>query len=507
LLYLTVMKSWLEKKHAHTGIAVILIIAMVFLLIRVLGDDKTELVTSVAEKGSVRQFVSVSGVAKAKEKADLGFPVAGVVEDLYVAVGDVVEAGSILAVLRSTGTENERLAAMAALRGAIANRGELIAGPSDTARLVTNETIRLKKETLATTIDIEMSKVKNAKRALLSDGLTAYTEKLDEDAKAPTVSGTYSCDKEGTYTLSVYPSSAPSGYSYRLFGLEEGVFTASVDQPTELGTCGLRILFDADSKYTSSTWIIEIPNTKSASYTLNKNAYDLAVVQSGSAIDLAEQELALAEADARDTNANPRNEALTRADAAVEQAQARVAQVESELNDRILRAPFSGTVTNLSIKVGETVQTEPIITLLTQSAFEITARIPEIDIAKLVVGQPVELLFDANDTEIQKGALSFVSLEATEIDGVAYFDAYITLDQTPSWMRSGLNADIDIIVSETTEGVRLPKRFLIEQDGQYAVLRSDGKTVATTSVEVLLRGNDGFIAVTGLAEGDTVVAP
>jgi HlyD family secretion protein len=314
--------------------------------------------------------------------------------------------------------------------------------------------------------------------------------------------------RQGTYTISVFASNAPSGYSYRLSGLEEGVFIASVDQPASFGNCGLRLQFDTDSKYTNSTWNIDIPNTKSASYTINKNAYDLAVVQSGSAIDLARQELTLAEADAEDTNASPRSEALERADAAVEQARATVAQVESDLNDRILRAPFSGTITDVSIKTGETVQSEPVMTLLTSSAFEITARVPEIDIAKLAVGQPVELLFDADDSQIQTGTVTFVSLEAKEIDGVAYFDAYITLDQTPTWMRSGLNADVNIIVSETSEGVRIPKRFLLEDNGTFSVLvRQPNKQIATTTVDMILRGNDGYIAVRGITSGDTLIAP
>ncbi len=501
------MQQLLHKKRFHVGVAVFLILAMLLLLVQVFSREETPLVQATAESGSVRQYVSVSGVAKAKEKADLSFLTTGVVEEVLVEVGDTVEAGDILAVLKSDSVESERVAALAGLRSAIADRGELIAGPSDTARTVTNETVQLKKEALSTTINVETSKVKNAKRTLLSDGLTAYTDAADEDAVPPTVSGTYTCDTEGSYILSVYASDASSGYSFRLTGLEAGTYTASTDQPTAFGTCGLRILFDADSRYTNSTWVIDIPNKKSSTYTLNKNAYDLAVIQAGSAIDLAKQELALAEADAKDAVATPRSEALVRADAAVEQAQAAVAQVESELRDRVLRAPFSGTITDLHIKPGEVVRTEPVMTLLTARAYEITARVPEIDVAKLTVGQPVELLFDANDSEIQYGTVSFISLQATEIDGVAYFDAYITLNQTPSWMRSGLNADIDIVVSETSQGVRIPKRFLIEENGTYAVLRYTGETIATTTVEVLLRGNDGFVALTGITAGDTVVAP
>jgi RND family efflux transporter MFP subunit len=501
------MHQLFHKKRFHVGLATVLIVSMGLLLVRMFSHEEQPMVTAVAESGAVRQYVSVSGVAKAKEKADLSFPTSGVVKTVLVEVGDTVEAGEILAILESDSASNEHLAAMAGLRSAIADRGELIAGPTNTTRTVTNETVQLKKEALATTIDIELSKVKNARRALLSDGLTAYTDKTTEDATPPTVSGTYTCEKEGSYMVSIYPSRGASGYSYRLTGLEEGVFTASVDQPSVLGTCGLRILFDPDSTYTNSTWTIEIPNTKSSTYTLNKNAYDLAVIQSGSAIDLAKQELALAEAEAQNVNAAPRSEALVRADAAVEKAQATLSQIESELSDRIMRAPFSGTVTSLSIKPGETVRAEPVMTILTDRAFEITAKVPEIDVAKLTVGQPVELLFDAKDEEVQRGTLSFVSLQATEIDGVAYFDTYITLDQTPSWMRSGLNADIDIIVSETSEGLRIPKRFLVETDGVYTVLKAEGKTFATTTVEVLLRGSDGFVSLKGLNTGDVVVAP
>jgi multidrug efflux pump subunit AcrA (membrane-fusion protein) len=308
--------------------------------------------------------------------------------------------------------------------------------------------------------------------------------------------------------LSFFSSDAPSGYSFRLSGIETGTFSASSDQPIAFGTCGLRLKIDPDSRYTNSTWTVEIPNTKSATYTLNKNAYDLAVIQAGSAIDLARQEVELALADAADTVASPRSEALERADAAVAEAQATVAKFDSEVQDRVLRAPFAGTITDVDIKVGETTGTEPVMKLVTEGAFEIVARVPEIDVGKLAEGQTVELLFDAKDDEILTGEVSFVSLEATEIDGVAYFETYITLSETPDWMRGGLNADIDIVIAKTSDGVRIPKRFLQEDNGTFTVLkRIDEETYATTTIEVLLRGNDGFVAVTGLAPNDILVAP
>jgi HlyD family secretion protein len=502
------MQQLLKKRHFYTFLALVLIVSMIALVVGIFFQKAPEYVTTTAETGPVRQLVSVSGVTKAKERSDLSFGQTGVVETVLVAVGDEVEAGETLAILRNGRAESDRLAAMAALRSAIASRSELIAGPTESSRTVITQMVAVKREALETTKQVELEKVANAKRALLSDGLFAYTEDADEEAAAPEISGTYLCDTEGSYTLEFFSSNAPSGYSVKLSGIETGTYTTSIDQPLPLGTCGLRLQVDEDSRYATSLWTIDIPNKKSPSYTTNKNAYDLAVIQASSAIDLAEQEVLLAENDASDSTAKPRSEALLRADAAVEEAQARVTGYESDLNDRVLRAPFSGTITSLSIEPGEVVTNEPVLSLLTNGAFEITARVPEIDVGKLSKGQPVELLFDANREEVLTGTVSFVSLEATEIDGVAYFETYVTLPNTPPWMRSGLNADIDIIVAETSQGVRIPKRFLIEDSGAASVLilRED-TTYATTTVEVLLRGNDGFVAISGLNSGDTIVAP
>lgn len=501
------MRTLLGKKHIYIGVAVLLILTMIALLIGVFSNSEPTLVTTTAESGPVRQLVSISGIAKAKEKADLGFAGTGIVSAVLVEVGQTVEAGEVLAILQNEKAESDRLAAMANLRSAIASRGELITGPTESNRATINETVQLKRDSLATTIAIETEKVAAAKRALLSEGLFAFTDDDGENATPPTITGSYSCEDEGTYTIELYASGADSGHSLRLSGIETGTYPASSDQPIPFGDCGLRLQLDPDSRYSNSVWTVEIPNTKSEAYTVNKNAYDLTVIQAGSAIDLAKQEVALAEADAADALATPRSEALIQADAAVEEAQARVAGFESDLADRVLRAPFAGTITSLDIKPGETVTNEPVMTLITKGAFEITARVPEIDVGKIALGQTVELLFDAKNDEVLTGEISFISLEATEIDGVAYFDTYITLPETPPWMRGGLNADIDIIIAKTTEGVRIPKRFLIEDNGTSAVLRQNGTLFATTTVDVLLRGNDGFVAVTGLSAGDVVVAP
>lgn len=505
------MKKLLHSRSLYILLVVAAIAIVLAMVVRVNKNSPTQFVTATVERGYVRQLVSVSGIAEAEQSAELAFPTTGIVANVSVREGDEVEAGDVLVTLESQALQADRQDALAALSRTVALRDELIAGPSEAERSVTSESYALAQEALETTKQTEARKIENARRALLSSNLTAFSDDDNEDATPPTISGTYSCDAEGTYSLDVFRSEAQSGFSYRLTGLEIGTFVGSVDQPIALGTCGLRILFDQNSNYFNTEWMIEIPNTKSSGYTTALNAYNLAVTQAESAIAIAEQEVTLAEANATNNNAPARIEEVARANADIAQAQARVARIDAEIADRVLRAPFSGTITEIDVLPGETVTTNPIVTLLAASDFDVTARIPEIDIGKLEIGQKVEMAFDARAGEIVSGEVDFISLKATEIDGVAYYEALITFDELPTWIRSGLNADIDIIINELTDVLRLPKRFVSLVEEPEVLVPTDSTRprfrTASTTIEVLMEGNDGFIAITGLNEGDIVVAP
>ncbi len=501
------MKKILHPRPLYITITLIVIAFVISMMLGVGNSNKTELVTTVVEDGPVRQLVSVSGIADAKRSAQLAFPTSGIVREVRVETGSEVAAGDILVTLDRQSLAADRQEAVAALAQAKANLAELQAGPTVTTRAVSEEAVLTKEIALKTTRETEQQKIDNAYRLLLSSDLTAYTDDLSEQVDPPVISGTYRCAEEGTYTLSVYSSQADSGYSFNLSGLETGTYTAAIKQPGPLGACGLQITFTEGDRYTNSTWQVDIPNKRSSSYTTNYNNYLLTMSQAENAIALAEQALALATAETTNQNAPARAEAVIRAEAAVTQATARLARVDTAIRESTLTAPFAGTVITVAVLPGETVSTAPVVTLLASDEFDVKARIPEIDISKLVTGQAVEMLFDARTTEIITGVVTFISPEATVIDGVAYYEATITFDDMPAWMRSGLNADIDIIINQTTEELRIPKRFLIKTDTGYEVLQKRGEIIATTTVDLVLEGNDGFVAITGLKSGDTLVAP
>jgi multidrug efflux pump subunit AcrA (membrane-fusion protein) len=290
--------------------------------------------------------------------------------------------------------------------------------------------------------------------------------------------------------------------------ITSGTGNVSFDQPAPLGECGLYLLFNEGDIYGNSKWLIALPNTRSSSYSTLNNTYNLAKTVAENAIASAENTLALAKNETNLTTAPARTEDVTGASAAVAQAQARIAAIDARISDRSIVAPFSGTITDVSITNGENAPATPVITVLAENAFTLKARVPEIDITKIAIGQMVESIFDASSNETIKGKVIYVSPIATQIDGVAYFETTILLDQTPAWLRAGLNADIDIISESKQQVLRLPKRFVINlPESKQAVLIPQGNKTATTTIEVIFVGNDSFMEISGLAEGTVVVAP
>jgi multidrug resistance efflux pump len=502
------MRSFVLKHGILVGLAILLIGSAVYFLIDTLTSDPlTSLTLATVDRGTVEQIVSVSGATKSNNAASLAFPSGGVVASVPVKEGDVVTTGTLLATLAN----QQQVAALARAEADVAIAeaalNNLKNGVRSEVRDVTAVTIETARAEVARVTATQNLIVENARRALYSAALIARAENTDEDATPPVITGTYTCNTPGTYTIRTYGSGAQSGYSMAVTGLENGTYSISTNQAVAFGTCGLFAQFSPTANYRDTIWTVEIPNTSSPSYTTLKNALTTAENTRATAIAGANDALTLALRQQTLENAAPVSADIRAAEARVAQARAGVAEITATLADRSIIAPFGGMVTKVDILPGETAGNAPVITLFATDGFEIVARIPEIDITKIALNQQARITFDATPDDIQNATVHFVSPLPTEIDGVSYYEVKLLLSTTPPWLRAGLNADVDIIIDTKTEALRIPRRFLNNDSGVYSVQVLSGRTVATSTVSVTMIGNDGFAAIAGLNLGDTIVAP
>jgi len=186
----------------------------------------------------------------------LAFSKSGRVEQVFVKEGQEVKKGDILAKLSAKDQEGSLLQAKSNLTLAEAEYASL-----------NNQYSNVKNQ--------QDLIVKNYYQTLLSSGLEGVPD--EQTSGSLSISGTYTCEKEGTYHIKPYKSSDnDSGYSFEYSGLETGTASVKFQNSVALGKCGLQIKFDESYFNGSVEWNIDIPNTKSSIYLANKNAYELA---------------------------------------------------------------------------------------------------------------------------------------------------------------------------------------------------------------------------------------
>ncbi|MCA9358270.1 HlyD family efflux transporter periplasmic adaptor subunit, partial [Candidatus Kaiserbacteria bacterium] len=164
-------------------------------------------------------------------------------------------------------------------------------------------------------------------------------------------------------------------------------------------------------------------------------------------------------------------------------------------------------VSAVAMKVGEPAGVQHTVTIVNEGGFDLKAKVPEIDITKVKEGASVEVVFDAETNTAFVGVVTFVSPVSTDVSGVSYYDAYISLDQAPEWMREGLNADVMIVADKLTNALVLPARYIgTDAQGSW-VLRQTEQGIEKVRIETGLVGTNDTVEVYNLSVGTTVLLP
>lgn len=172
--------------------------------------------------------------------------------------------------------------------------------------------------------------------------------------------------------------------------------------------------------------------------------------------------------------------------AQVEEAQARLKAIETRIEDTIIRAPFSGLVTQRYASVGAfvtpTTQASASATggatstsiVAIASELEVLAKIPEIDINQVKIGLSSEMVVDAFPSEIFKAKVRLIAPEAIEERDVKFFQVRLKLLSGQRTLKSGMNVDMEFAGPES-EALLVPTVAIVTKKGRPGVLVPDEK--------------------------------
>ncbi len=201
-------------------------------------------------------------------------------------------------------------------------------------------------------------------------------------------------------------------------------------------------------------------------------------------------------------------------------AQHRYADAAQALAEYTVRAPFDGTIANITAQVGDQASPSTALAILLTPTQLAQISLNEVDVASVHVGQKATLTFDAVPDLTIAGRVVEVDPLGTVTQGVVNYNVKIAFDSQDDRVKSGMSATVSVITSVHTD-VLLVQNSAIKRQGTNVSVQTLSNPVGVSSSAqegVTSQTPPHFVAVrigasndqeteivSGLNEGDQVI--
>lgn len=175
-------------------------------------------------------------------------------------------------------------------------------------------------------------------------------------------------------------------------------------------------------------------------------------------------------------------------------------------NQTALISPIDGQVIVSSLYPGQTVTTSDAVLVLSDRLI-VKADVDETDIGSVRPGQKADISLDAYPDIKVEGVVDHIYYESTLVSNVNIYHVDIVPSKVPDVFRSGMSANVDIIVSEKEHVITLPLSAVKTRNGHSFVLKrgADPDSVKWVPVKTGLKDDNNVEIVSGLSSSDVVL--
>jgi multidrug efflux pump subunit AcrA (membrane-fusion protein) len=469
-------KSSKQKQYLWTILSIALIIVLggalyYFIALRSSAEENV-LDTSTISMGDIILSATGLGTLVPSQEVSFGFKNAGEAQEVFVSLGDQVEAGQVLARL-----ENETLTLK--YKQAEANLAAL-SSPSGIASAA--QSLQEAKQSFAEArndlqyligpdmlvaeekVAVAQQDFQSAKSAFEEDGSSTNQQKLSETeanlTKAQETLSYVYYNFSSAYTLNTftYPIRNDHGITIR----------RDLIAPTDAELLAARAAYElaASNLYDAQSYLDILNGVKTTD-----------AVPASSVTSLTEAKLTLNKANA-------------------------------DLDATELIAPISGMITSLSLNPGDEVGTSSVVTISnTDQPYVIDALLDETDWDKAKVGFEATVTFDLLPDNNYFGEIIQVDPKLDDSSGTSMVHILVQVDQAVNVdLPVGSSASVDVTGGEALGVVLVPIAALREnEDGTYVVYLMRDGTPVEQNVEIGLQDILYAEVKSGLQNGDVVV--
>lgn len=168
-------------------------------------------------------------------------------------------------------------------------------------------------------------------------------------------------------------------------------------------------------------------------------------------------------------------------------------------------APLSGFIIKRSVEPGQTVSSQDPILVMADNLI-IKAQIDETDLGKLKLKQKVEIILDAYPEKEFRGKVEHIAYESNVVNNVTVYRVDILPDKVPEIFRSGMSANVDIIINRKRNAILIPVSAVRERKrGKFVLLKTGKGDPELTKVSTGIEDGKNVEIISGIKEDDLIV--
>ncbi|VAW93021.1 Probable Co/Zn/Cd efflux system membrane fusion protein [hydrothermal vent metagenome] len=197
-----------------------------------------------------------------------------------------------------------------------------------------------------------------------------------------------------------------------------------------------------------------------------------------------------------------------------EVSRSRLAVAKAALERTQLKAPFDGTVAEITGELGEFVTPSPVgvltlpaVDIIDNSCLYVLAPIDEVDAPEIKTGMSARISLDAYTKKFFKGKVRRIApyiLDREKQARTVDIEVNFILDKSALNMLPGYSADVEIILNSHSNVIRIPTESLLEGQKVF-VYDADDQIIYEKEVRVGLSNWKYTEILNGLKKGEQVV--
>lgn len=445
--------------------------------------------------------VSAAGNIAVVSEQPVVFQVNGTINEIMVEVGDLVQAGDVLASLDTTDLARTVVQAELNLASNQAQLDKLLeaADPvevaSSQASLTSVQENLLDVQAGPSEMEIAASQANlAAAQARYADLLAGSSEaeliQLQADLERKTISL-----QQAQWDYDAVAHSDSVGSSPQAAALQQ----ATIDYAAAQAAYDVAVEPASEASIQDALSAIETAKEQLDTLLSRPTAAELASAEAQVASAQAQLESLLDSASAADIRAAEIN---------VEKSALDLEAALADLADTTLIAPIDGTVLSVDISTGQSINSGlNAITLSNLNALELTVNVAEVDVRKVSTDQPAEITIDALPDQVFTGMVTEIAPSSSPDQGVVNYPVTVQLSADDlAQVRPGMTAVATLMDENTANAWLVPTTALNNQAGQASVqIMRNGQPTTISITAVGSQGEWTVVESDQLQAGDQAV--